>query len=78
MTRFSILFIANHSEKIVHLKLQPRFNESKYQAHILPMKYDTKRCQDYPVCLTLFLRHTTRGTLSRHVYSHNVSEPFHI
>ena len=46
----------------------------------IPMKYDTKRCQGYPVCLTLFLRHTvsTRGTSSRHVHSHNVSEPFHI
>ena len=51
MTRFSILFMANYSEKIAHLKLQPCYNESKYQAHILPMKYDTKRRQGYPVCL---------------------------
>ena len=43
-----------------HLKLQQCVNERNISSHILPIKYDTKRCLGYPVCLTLLLvRHTT-------------------
>ena len=41
-----------------HLKLQLCFDKRKYQAHILSKKYDTEKCQSYPVCLTLLLWHT--------------------